>query len=247
MSVPVRVVVDETRFLLEETSDALFITAVSANLARSDIPGGRHVAVRAYEVTLAESLTLPGRNVEIFCRTLHTTGSVTIDTSGEPGTDMNFGATGGRAAGEGGTRGEPGGNGGNAGNIRIVAESIAGDLVCRANGGRGGKGQSGGNGATGGVGRDGGDADRRQHGGQGEAGHPGGRGGDAGPGGNGGAGGNAGTIEIRLLRKPEGKIEFEALPGAGGAAGSNGQPGPGGPGGRGGQKVSCTWEPSPRL
>jgi hypothetical protein len=240
---PNRVTVDETRLLIEETNDALILTGVSIQLAQRDVPANLHLIVRAYEVSLIESLRLPSRNVEIYCRHLRVAANAAIDVSGEAGEDRALPAPSGRAAGEGGANGATGGNGANSGNIRVVAETLTDALTCRANGGRGGRGQDGGNGAEGAVGADGRDGELRHNGFVGEPGNPGGRGGNAGRGGDGGNGGAAGTVELRFLRRPTTQITVEALGGDGAYAGLNGRPGSGGPGGRGGQQTSCTWEP----
>jgi hypothetical protein len=218
------------------------------------VPGSKHLFIRGDRVRLSADISLPGRTVAIFCRTLVCDAKRTIDVSGaKPGAKLAR-AKSGTAAGEAGSNGVTGNAGASAGQIRLVADSLEGTLILRANGGAGQEGQDGGSGAIGGAGlagKSGKPFSKKPVGyayKDGEPGKQGKKGGAAGTGGAGGAGGTAGIVHVSLVGAPAAKqVLVQAEPGPGGGGGLPGDAGGGGPGGLGGFPLNVTTEKVPLV
>lgn len=226
------------------------------------IAPGKSVQIYADEVELAGNISLPGKQMEIYCRTLRVAekAKAVIDVSGagaspdEPEVPWNLPAQGGFDPArdqEHAQSGKPGRapthfvpkDGAAAGTIVIVADRLLleGTLELRARGGAGGRGMNGENGGDGEAGRDG--RCTYQDGGTGD---PlwcspvpacGGYGGKGGAAGRGGAGGDGGVIKVHTIAgapSATGNLVMAKDAVAGGAAGPSGKPGLGGQHGRGG-------------
>lgn len=243
-------VVKENNFVIEETDDEVIITGTvfSIPASISEAWSSKNLTIRAYELTLSGSLSLPGKRIVISTRALTTTEELTISVSGKKQENWTSAAPDGRAPGDCGGKGEPGRNGESAGSIIISAHEIKGfSIRLEANGSDGRQGQQGGNGAQG---KNGIDANTPSVKGNAppQTGGRGGRGGNAGAGGDGGKGGNGGTINVFCLQPsiPE-MASVSVFGGEPGKPGENGRKGIGGTGGSGAHGLVCWSDTDPRF
>jgi len=243
--------VRESNFLIEESDTRITITGTSFAMPsiQSESFSTKDLAIRAYELTLTDSLALPGKNVSIVCRKLIVANPLTISVNGKDGKPHLMAANNGRAPGAHGASGLKGEDGKVAGSIALtIGEVVGGELTLEAVGGNGAKGQDGGNGQPG---RNGGNAgDRRTNqsdegaGRRGGNGLPGGDAGAGGPGGDAGAGGVV-TVECNDPGSAEDLIHIKIGAGSAGLGGKAGSPGGGGRPGQGGKGTRCEYRDRP--
>jgi hypothetical protein len=234
--------IKEDDFLIEETDTEVVITGTVFSLPRfsENSWSQKNLVVRAYDLSISESINLPSKDISISTRYLRILEPIILSVTGLNALPWPSSGRNGHEYGADGAPGEPGRRGNDGGNILIQAGFILGEeLRLEANGGNGGEGQRGGDG---GVGQNGSDAKDRTMSdpGQGRKGGDAGDGGAAGAGGKGGDGGSAGNIIVEGLGEDITEtIKMIAEPGIGGAAGKAGEPGARGIGGAGGLGLAC--------